>query len=160
MSVFVCCLRHAHNSIRKYGWSMNHTTWRFFLSLLLGFALLSLKKKLYLYDCLAFRYKSRVLCVFLFTLPFFVFKCLFRNGWFCGFVFLKLWLGFPFLHWWKQLSVGISFGRFEKYLNNSSTDLRKGFLWVLVAYGVRFRVGKTLSKICGRFEQTGSFVSV
>lgn len=64
----------------------------------------SLKKKLYLYDCLAFRYKSRVL--FLTCFPFVLLLCLCgfsscslrRNG-FC-FIFFRnssVWLGFWFV---------------------------------------------------------------
>lgn len=71
-------------------------------------------------------------CVFFvyFTI-FLLFSSVFRNGWFCGFFFFhKVLAGGSVSALMKAIDCGLFFGRFEKYLNNSSTDLRKGFLCV------------------------------
>lgn len=66
---------------------------------------------------------------FLFTLPFFVcFQVSFGMVGFADFFFHKVLAGGSVSALVKAIDCGLFFGRFEKYLNNSSTDLRKGFL--------------------------------
>lgn len=109
----------------------------------------SLKKKLYLYDCLAFRYKSRVL--FLTCFSFVLLLCL------CGFSSCSLRRnGFCFIFFFGIQVFGWDFGSFWKYLKSLKhfrVLFGEGKTWFCI--GGKHGLGKTLSKVMaglGKFE--------
>lgn len=105
----------------------------------------SLKKKLYLYDCLAFRYKSRVL--FLTCFPFVLLLCL------CGFSSCSLRRnGFCFI-FFRNSSVWFVLEVYLKSLKHFRVLFGEGKTWFCI--GGKHGLGKTLSKVMaglGKFE--------